>query len=101
YVTNTIAIGLVFAYMFSGDFGLINQFLGWLGIEPVKWMDAGASYWSAMTVLLVYTIWDSMAFKIMVFLSAIQGIDKQYYQAAEIDGASKFKVFRRVTVPLI
>jgi multiple sugar transport system permease protein len=101
YVTNTIAIGLVFAYMFSGDFGLMNQFLGWLGIAPIKWMDAGATYWSAMTVLLVYTIWDSMAFKIMVFLSAIQGIDKQYYQAAEIDGASKSKVFRRITVPLI
>ncbi len=101
YVTNTIAIGLVFAYMFSGNFGLVNQFLGLFGIAPVTWIDRGASYWSAFTVLFVYTIWDSLAFKIMVFLSAIQGIDRQYYQAADIDATPKGRVFRRITVPLL
>ncbi len=101
YVTNTIAIGLVFAYMFSGNFGLVNKFIGLFGMEPVTWIDRGASYWSAFTVLFVYTIWDSLAFKIMVFLSAIQGIDKQYYQAADIDATPKGRVFRRITVPLL
>ena len=54
-----------------------------------------------MSVLLIYSIWDSMAFKIMVFLSAIQGIDKQYYQAAQIDATPKSRMFTKITVPMI
>lgn len=116
YITNTIAIGLVFAYMFSGNantigttLGLANQILGWFGVDPIIWLGAGnaaegirgATYWTAMSVILIYTVWNGLAFKIIVFLSGIQGIDKQYYQAAQIDGASKSKALRRITVPLI
>lgn len=102
YITNTLAIGLVFAYMFkSGNSGLVNQFLGIFGIEPLSWVERGATYWRAMSVLILFGVWDGMAFKIMVFLSGMQGIDKQYYQAAAIDSTPKFKVFRRITVPLI
>ena len=109
YITNTIAIGLVFAYIFSGNprtvqhtLGLMNQIIVWFGGQPVIWLGAGgATYWSAMSVILIYTIWNGLAFKIIVFLSGIQNIDKQYYQAAQIDGASKSKQLRRITVPLI
>lgn len=102
YVTNSIAIGLVFAYMFkSGDNGLVNQILSFFGIQSISWIEVGATYWSAMGVLLFYTIWDSLAFKIMVFLSGIQGIDKQFYQAAAIDSASKGRIFKKITVPLL
>lgn len=109
YVTNTIAIGLVFAFIFSGNIdtinvslGLANQIIVWLGGTPIGWLGRGsATYWSAITVILVYTTWNGLAFKIIVFLSGIQGIDKQYYQAAQIDGASKYKSLRRITVPLI
>jgi multiple sugar transport system permease protein len=116
YITNTIAIGLVFAFMFSGNantinttLGLVNQILVWFGAKPIIWLGTGnvaegirgATYWSAMSVILIYTIWNGLAFKIIVFLSGIQGIDKQYYQAAQIDGASKSKALRRITVPLI
>ena len=100
YVTNTMAIGLVFNYMFSGT-GLVNTMLGWFNINPNIWVDKGASYGSAMFVLILYSIWDSLAFKIMVFLAAIQGIDKQYYQAAQIDGTSKIRTFTKITVPMI
>src|SRR5690554_1858243 len=108
YVTNSIALGLVFAYMFSGNVNtmytqvsLANALLMRLGLNPIPWLGIGAVYWSAMSVILIYTIWNGLAFKIIVFLTGIQSIDKQYYQAAQIDGASKFKTFSRVTVPLI
>lgn len=109
YITNTIAIGLVFAFIFSGNIdtvnvtlGLANQILSWFGLRPIVWLGrGGATYWSAMSVILIYTIWNGLAFKIIVFLAGIQGIDKQYYQAAQIDGASRSKSLRRITVPLI
>ncbi|MDY0210329.1 MAG: sugar ABC transporter permease [Acholeplasma sp.] len=101
YVTNTIAIALVFKFMFNENFGLINTMLGWIGIDKVNWLSTNANYWAVMGVMVIYSVWDSLAFKIMVFLSAIQGIDKQYYQAADIDATPKSKVFRKITVPLI
>jgi multiple sugar transport system permease protein len=107
YVTNSIAIGLVFAFMFKGNtndlfnLGLANQVVTWFGGTPVPWVGVGATYWSAMAVILIHGVWAGLAFKIIVFLSSIQGIDKQYYQAAQIDGASRSKSFRRITVPLI
>lgn len=110
YVTNTIAIGLVFAYIFSGNsntiqnpagLGLANQIITWFGGQPKAWIATGATYWSAMSVILTYSVWNGLAFKIIVFLAGIQGIDKQYFQAAQIDGASKSKAFSRITVPLI
>lgn len=107
YVTNSIAIGLVFAFMFKsnafggGDIGLVNKFIIALGGKQINFLGAGSTYLTTMIVILTYTIWSSLAFKIIVFLAGIQGIDKQYYQAAEIDGASKSKTFRRITIPLI
>lgn len=101
YVTNTIAIALVFKFMFNENFGLINTMLGWIGIDKINWLSTNANYWAVMGVMVIYSVWSSLAFKIMVFLSAIQGIDKQYYQAADIDATPKAKVFTRITVPLI
>jgi multiple sugar transport system permease protein len=103
YVTNTIAIGLVFAYMFRSDGGLVNQLLGMVGIQAqgLSWVESGAVYWRSMFVLIFYSIWSSLAFKIMVFLTSIQGIDKQYYQAAAIDATPRGRIFTNITVPLI
>lgn len=101
YVTNSLAVGLVFAYMFRTQGGLINQFLGVFGLDGGAWVGPGASYGKAMFVLVLFSIWNGLAFKIMVFISAIQGIDKQYYEAAMIDATPKYKQFRRITVPLI
>ncbi|MBI9009575.1 MAG: sugar ABC transporter permease [Tenericutes bacterium] len=103
YVTNTIAIGLVFAYMFRTDGGLVNQFLGLFGVnvEGLSWVESGAVYWRSMFVLIFYSIWSTLAFKIMVFLTSIQGIDKQYYQAAAIDATPRGRIFSKITVPLI
>lgn len=107
YVTNTIAIGLVFAYMFRTNGGLVNEFLGVFGLDVdangqlLSWVEAGAVFGRSMFVLIFYSIWASLAFKIMVFLTSIQGIDKQYYQAAAIDATPRRRIFSRITVPLI
>ncbi len=96
YVTNTIAIGMVFAVIFDKN-GLFN-FL--LGIDGKSWI-ANATRWDAMLPLCIYIIWSSLPFKILVFLSGLQGIDKQYYQAAQIDATPKWKTLLRITVPLL
>lgn len=101
YVTNAIAIGMAFAFIFHSDYGLINLVLGLVGIDPVNWIGTGASWGTAMFALLVYTIWGGLAFKIMVFLSGLQGIDKQYYDAARVDATPRKRVFTKITVPLL
>lgn len=103
YVTNTIALGMVFKALFSTNYGLINGILQNLGIEKVAWLtDTSAKgYWTSLLVITIYTVWSGLAFKILVFLSGLQSIDKQYYDAAKIDGASKKRIFSRITVPLL
>lgn len=102
YITNTIALGLVFKYLFSADGGLINQMFSWAGVDKnLAWLSHGATYFRAMSVLVIYSVWSSLAFKIMVLTSSIQGIDKMYYDAAAIDATPKARVFTKITVPLI
>ena len=106
YVTNTIAIGMVFALMFDDRTGLVNSVIRTLGGDPVSWLGSVATgskapYINSIIVLLVYTVWDSLPFKILILLSALQSIDKQYYQAAQIDGTSKARTLWRITVPLL
>ncbi len=96
YVTNTIAVGMVFSVLFDSQ-GVINFIFG---ITGKQWI-YGASRWDAMLPLCIYIIWSSLPFKILIFLSGLQGIDKQYYQAAKIDAAPKHKVLWRITVPLL
>lgn len=104
YVTNAIAIGMAFAFIFNQNYGLLNTILGWFGLvgeEGINWVGAGATWSRAMTALLIYSVWGGLAFKILVFLSGLQSIDKQYYDAARIDSASRGRIFRKITVPLL
>ncbi|MGI6713626.1 MAG: carbohydrate ABC transporter permease [Bacilli bacterium] len=112
YVTNSIALGMVFNVMFSyHDNGLMNMFLSWFGVAPQNWLhlriDAGsvvipaATRGAMFTAITIYTVWNGLAFKILVFMSGLASIDKQYYDAARIDGSSRFTIFRRITVPLL
>jgi len=96
YVTNTIAIGMVFSVIFNGNIGLLRAF----GLEG-NWIDGNASYFSKMMVLQLYVLWSSLAFKILIFLGGLQNIGKNYYDAAAVDGTSKFRVTMRITIPLL
>ncbi len=104
YVTNAIAVGMAFAFIFNQQYGLLNTILGWFGLnsaEGINWVGAGATWGRAMSALLIYSIWGGLAFKILVFLSGLQSIDKQYYDAAKIDAAPRGRIFRKITVPLL
>lgn len=95
YVTNAVAIGLVFAVIFDKN-GVINFIFN----SNITWI-YGADRWVAMIPLCIYIVWHSLPFKILILLSGLQGIDKQYYQAAQIDAAGKAKTLFRITVPLL
>ena len=102
YVTNTLAVGLVFMYLFDATDvtpGLINVILGIFGMEPIDFIDG--PYWAKMLVLCLYTIWIVLPFKILVFTSALASVDETYYKAARVDGTSKWRIFRKVTLPMI
>lgn len=110
-VTNVIAAGMVFALLFNNNFGFVNLVLGWFGIEPVQWISGvgiaasktlyNQSYMRCLFVLFVYQIWSGLSLKTLLFLGGLQNINKQLYQAADIDGTRKWKVFSKITLPLL
>ena len=102
YVTNTLAVGLVFMILFKKTpytDGLANLVIGWFGAGPVDFIDG--PYWAKMLVLSVYTIWVVMPFKVLILTSALASVNEQYYQAAKIDATPKWRVFTRITLPMI
>ncbi len=111
YVTNSIALGLVFTLAFSKtEGGLINIFLkNVFGVEnPINWLNfetdelaAKSTKFTQGVVIVLYSLWNGIAFKILVFMSGLATIDSQYYNAAKIDGASNFTIWRRITLPLL
>jgi len=114
YVTNSIAIGMVFAAMFNivGSFygteneiiitaGIINNVIEFFGGKPVNWINYGSTYAANMAVMVIYIVWNALPFKILVLLGGLQSINKQYYDAAKVDGTSRKRVFSRITVPLL
>lgn len=102
YVTNTLAVGLVFMILFKKTAysdGLINLVLKLFGQGPVDFIDG--PYWAKMLVLCIYTIWIVMPFKILILTSALASVNQNYYNAARVDGTSRFRIFIRITLPMI
>lgn len=102
YVTNTLAVGLVFMILFrktAYSDGLINLLINWFGGSSVDFIDG--PYWAKMFVLCFYTIWVVMPFKILILTSALSSVNQVYYNAARVDGTSKLRIFRRITLPMI
>ena len=102
YVTNTLAVGLVFMILFKKtpySDGLINLLLGVFGIAPIDFI--GGPYWAKMFVLCFYTVWVVMPFKILILTSALASVSQVYYNAARVDGTSRGRMFRKITLPMI
>ena len=102
YVTNTLAVGLVFMILFKKTAysdGLINLLIHCFGGSSVDFIDG--PYWAKMFVLCFYTIWVVMPFKILILTSALSSVNEVYYNAAKVDGTSKFRTFMRITLPMI
>jgi len=118
YVTNSIAIGMVFAAMFNivGNIvnpdltnpsniivtaGIVNNIISFFGGTPISWINAGSTYAANIAVMVIYIVWNALPFKILVLLGGLQSVNKQYYDAAKVDGTSKARTFTRITVPLL
>ena len=102
YVTNTLAVGLVFMILFRKTpytDGLINMMIKALGMTTVDFIEG--PYWAKMLVLCVYVIWIVMPFKILILTSALASVNPVYYKAAKIDGASRSRIFFKITLPMI
>jgi multiple sugar transport system permease protein len=102
YVTNTLAVGLVFMVLFKKtpySDGLVNLMINFFGGSTVDFIDG--PYWAKMLVMCVYTIWVVMPFKILILTSALASVKQDYYNAARIDGTSKWRTFTKITLPMI
>ena len=102
YVTNTLAVGLVFMVLFQKTEytdGLVNLVLAWFGGPTGDFING--PYWAKMFVLCFYTVWVVMPFKILVLTSALASVNPDYYKAARVDGTSRLRTFTRITLPMI
>ena len=116
YVTNSIAIGMVFAAMFNivgnvvggkidgpliNNPGIVNQIIEFFGGTRINWMNSGSDPWNNIWVMIFYIVWNALPFKILILLGGLQSVNKQYYDAAKVDSTPKWRVFTKITVPLL
>ena len=102
YVTNTLAVGLVFMILFKKtpySDGFINLIINAFGGSTIDFIEG--PYWAKMFVMCFYTVWVVMPFKILILTSALASVDKDLYKAAKVDGATSFRIFRKITLPMI
>ena len=102
YVTNTLAVGLVFMILFKKtpySDGFVNLIIHALGGNTVDFIEG--PYWAKMTVMCLYTVWVVLPFKILILTSALASVNPDYYKAAKVDGTSRFRIFYRITLPMI
>ena len=102
YVTNTLAVGLVFMILFKKtpySDGFVNMILSLFGMSAIDFIDG--PYWAKMFVLCFYTVWVVLPFKILILTSALASVDEDLYKAARVDGTSKGRIFRKITLPMI
>ena len=102
YVTNTLAVGLVFMILFKKtpySEGLVNLLISWFGGRSVDFIDG--PYWAKMFVLCFYTIWVVLPFKVLILTSALASVNQDYYKVAKLDATPRWRVFTRITLPMI
>ena len=102
YVTNTLAVGLVFMILFKKTAytdGLANLIIQWFGGSAIDFIDG--PYWAKMFVLCFYTIWVVLPFKILILTSSLASVNQSYYNAAKVDGTPKWRIFTKITLPMI
>ncbi|MFJ5830850.1 carbohydrate ABC transporter permease [Streptomyces sp. NPDC093089] len=98
YATSIAAATLVFAQLFNTDYGMINGLLGWIGIDPVNWE---SSKWPAQIAISVIVTWRWTGYNALIYLAAMQAVPQDLYEAASLDGASRWRQFVSVTIPSI
>lgn len=98
YVTSMVAWAIVWKYLFQTDNGLINVVMGWFGIDPVNWL---FSEKAAIPIAVIVTLLKGLGMNTVIFISALMDVPQMYYEAASLDGASGWKQFKNITLPMI
>lgn len=97
-ITNIVAVAVVWGYLYNSNYGLFNYILSWFGLPAQQWLQDPTL---AKLSLILLALWKSLGLNMIIFLAALQGIPRSYYEAAEIDGATGWKKLRYITVPLL
>lgn len=97
-ITNIVAVAVIWGYLYNSQYGLINQMLGFFGVEPVRWLQGPTI---AKFSLIIMAVWKAIGLNMIIFLAALQGIPRTYYEAAQIDGASRWQQLTKITIPLL
>jgi multiple sugar transport system permease protein len=97
-VTMSVAIALVWKWMYNGEFGILNNILNVFGIEGQNWLSNPKT---ALYMVMIVGIWMSVGYNMIILLAGMQGISKSYYEAAAIDGAGPVKQFFKITIPML
>jgi multiple sugar transport system permease protein len=97
-VTTLVAVAVVWRYLFHPSYGWLNYALSRLGIPPIDWL--GDPHW-AMPAIIVFAVWKNFGYNMIILLAGLQSIPEQLYEAARIDGASTWRQFRHVTLPVL
>ncbi|MBB4688431.1 carbohydrate ABC transporter permease [Amycolatopsis jiangsuensis] len=95
-VVSVVAVGVVFTQLYGRDFGVVNEVLGWFGVPPVNWQ---AGRWSSHLAVASMVMWRWTGYNALIYLAAMQAVPQDLYEAAELDGASRWRTFWSVTVP--
>lgn len=98
FVTSTVAISIVWSWLYHSNYGLINYFLAWFGVEGINWLNSSSM---AMPAIIIMAIWKGLGFNILLLLVGLGNIDDTYYKAAKIDGANGMQLFTQITLPLL
>jgi multiple sugar transport system permease protein len=97
-VTTVVAVAVIWRYLFHTKYGLVNWGLSYLGIDPVDWL--GDPHW-AMPTIILFAAWKNFGYNMIIFLAGLQAIPEDLYEAARIDGASRWRQFLHVTLPML
>jgi multiple sugar transport system permease protein len=97
-VTTVVAVAVIWRYLFNTKYGMANFVLGHLGIHPIDWL--GDPHW-AMPTIIAFAVWKNFGYNMIIFLAGLQAIPLDLYEAARIDGASPWRQFRHITLPML
>ncbi|MFD0715473.1 carbohydrate ABC transporter permease [Paenibacillus sp. GCM10027626] len=98
YYISMVIAAMIFLWIYNDRYGLANSIVNWLGFDSINWLtNTGTALGAVVTV----SLWKSVGFAMIIFIGGLRGIPQEYYEASNIDGASKFKQFRHITLPLL
>ena len=97
-VTTVVAVAVIWRYLFNTKYGMANHVLDLLGIHPIDWL--GDPHW-AMPTIIAFAVWKNFGYNMIIFLAGLQAIPPELYEAARIDGASSWRQFRHITLPML